>query len=105
MNKQSRTQLKSIIVASALALAAMPSFTGCATITRGTKEALVIETDPPGTEVELSNGLRGTTPTSFKTARKRDLVVTIKKEGYETVTLQIAGAGAAGMAGNIILVA
>jgi len=80
---------------------------GCATITRGTTQALVIESEPPGADVELSNGLRGKTPTSFKVKRNENLVVTIKKEGYETVTAnvtsQVAGAGAAGMAGNVIL--
>ena len=56
---------------------------GCATITRGRKEVLVIESEPSGA------------------------VVTIEKEGYETVRVQVesqvAGAGAAGMAGNVIL--
>lgn len=79
---------------------------GCATITRGTKEVLVVESDPSGADVELSTGLRGKTPTSFKLKRKRDLVVTISKAGYETATInvnsQIAGAGAAGMAGNLV---
>ena len=81
--------------------------TGCATITRGTSEALVVESEPSGADVDLSNGLRGKTPTSFKVKRNENLVVTIKKPGYETVnvnvTCQVAGAGAAGMAGNVLL--
>lgn len=85
----------------------MTAWSGCATITRGTKEALVIESEPNGAQVRLSSGLTGTTPTSFKIPRKGDLTVTVSKDGYETltvnVTTQVAGAGAAGMAGNVLL--
>ncbi len=81
--------------------------TGCATVTRGTTEALVIESEPPGAEVTLSNGLRGKTPGSFKVKRDENLIVTITKEGYEpvtvTVTSQIGTGGAVGMAGNVLL--
>ena len=80
---------------------------GCATITRGTSEAFVIETDPPGAEATLSNGLRCSTPCSLTVKRRGDFVVTIKKEGYETVvsnvTSSVDSGGAAGMAGNVLL--
>jgi hypothetical protein len=82
-------------------------FSGCATVTRGTKDTLVIESEPAGAHVRLSNGLTGKTPTSFKLPRGGDLVVYIEKEGYESlevnVTSQVSGAGGAGMAGNVIL--
>lgn len=82
-------------------------FTGCATVTRGTKDVLVIESDPSGAEVQLSNGMRGKTPTSFKVARRNSLTVSIEKKGYEPLTVQVnpvvAGAGAAGMAGNVLI--
>jgi hypothetical protein len=80
---------------------------GCATITRGTTEALVVNSSPSGAKVTLSNGMTGETPASFKVDRDEELVVTISKPGYETVTVnvncQVAGAGAAGMAGNVIV--
>ena len=80
---------------------------GCATITRGTKDTLVVESDPAGANVTLSNGMTGRTPTSVKLPRKEPVVVTIAKEGYETLTVnvnpQISGAGAAGMAGNVLV--
>lgn len=80
---------------------------GCATITRGTKEALVVESFPSGAEVRLSNGMSGTTPSSFKIPRKGDVAVTVSKPGYETVTVnittQVAKAGAVGMAGNVLI--
>jgi len=83
------------------------ALSGCATITRGRKEVLVIESEPSGAVVTTSTGLSGKTPCTFKVSRKGGFVVTIEKEGYETVRVQVesqvAGAGAAGMAGNVIL--
>ncbi|MFI0398518.1 MAG: PEGA domain-containing protein [Thiolinea sp.] len=83
------------------------TLSGCATVTRGTEEALVIESEPSGAQVKLSNGMTGTTPTSFKVKRKDNLIVTVSKQGYETasinVTSQVAGAGGAAMAGNVLV--
>lgn len=80
---------------------------GCATITRGTTEALVINSSPPGAEVQLSNGMRCKTPCTVEVKRKKDLVLTFEKEGYEshqmTVVSEVAGSGAAGMAGNVLV--
>jgi hypothetical protein len=91
---------------SGLAIASALTFSGCATITRGTTQSLVIESDPPGADVELSNGLRGRTPASFIVKRRENLVVKIKKEGYETVeanvTSSVRDGGGTAMAGNIL---
>jgi hypothetical protein len=80
---------------------------GCASITRGSKDTLVVNSDPSGAIVSLSNGLNGKTPCTFKVSRKGGFVVKIEKEGYETVEVQvegqISGGGAAGMAGNVLL--
>ena len=80
---------------------------GCATITRGSNEAFVIETEPAGAEARLSNRLQCTTPCSLKVKRRGDFVVTIEKNGYQTVratvTSSIDNAGSAGMAGNVLL--
>jgi hypothetical protein len=80
---------------------------GCASITRGTTEAYAVQTKPPGAEVRSSSGWRCETPCSVKVKRRSDFVLTITKPGYEnvtaTVTSSIDGAGAAGMAGNVIL--
>lgn len=80
---------------------------GCATLTRGSSEAFVIETTPSGARAELSNGLSCTTPCSLKVKRRPPLHVTITKPGYKTVRTtvesQVQGGGAAGMAGNVLL--
>lgn len=92
-----------IVVIATLAAAA----SGCATITRGTSESFVINTNPPGAEAHLSNGLFCKTPCSVKVKRRGDFTVKITKDGYEpveaVVTSSIDGGGAAGMAGNVIL--
>lgn len=94
-------------VAGAVVALALVALAGCATITRGTTEAFVIETQPAGAEAKLSNGLYCTTPCSLKVKRKGDFVVTLTKSGYETVaatiTSSVDGGGAAGMAGNLVL--
>ena len=89
-------------------LAALASLQGCATITRGTTEVLVIDTQPPGADVRIDPvGHTCKTPCSVELKRKKDVIVQIEKAGYEpvkvTVLSEIAGAGAAGMAGNAIV--
>lgn len=80
---------------------------GCATVTRGSSEAFVIETDPTGASATLSTGQQCKTPCSLELKRKKEFVVKIEKDGYELVeaniSSQVAGAGAAGMAGNVLL--
>ncbi len=82
-------------------------FTGSATITRGTTEQLVVQSNPSGANVRLDTGQTGITPASFTVPRKRDIVLTVSKEGYQTVsqtdTTKIAGRGAAGLAGNALI--
>ncbi|MGH9457168.1 MAG: PEGA domain-containing protein [Thermoanaerobaculia bacterium] len=93
------------ILAVALSLCALGLATGCATITRGTTDLLVVESEPAGAEVRLSTGLTGTTPCTFRVSRKGGFVVKITKPGYETVEVQVSSkpAGAAGTTGTVIL--
>lgn len=104
MNKMTSIYKTSMMLG--LALASAFIFTGCATICRGTKEVLVIDSNPTNAHVRLSNGMSGYTPTSFKISRDAFLTGIIEKEGYEPSHFQInhetKGAGAAGMAGNIV---
>ncbi|MEH6694055.1 MAG: translation initiation factor 2 [Hyphomonas sp.] len=82
---------------------------GCATVTRGTTEAFLVETEPSGANVSTSLGLSCTpTPCAIpKVKREAEFSVTIEKEGYKTtihnITHQMSGGGGAGMAGNVIL--
>lgn len=79
---------------------------GCATITRGRTEVWSVQTDPAGATVKLSSGEQCTSPCSLQKIRKEPFQATIDLAGYHQVVTQIAsgvkGAGAAGMAGNVI---
>lgn len=90
-----------------LSFLAVTLFSGCATVTRGTNDTLVVESDPPGAAVTLSNGMRDTTPATFKLPRKNNVSVRIERDGYEPVEIevksQISGAGGAGLAGNVLI--
>lgn len=89
------------------ALAAQFFVGGCASIARGTKDTLVVESDPAGAIVHLSTGQSGKTPTSFQLPRKHAFDVYIEREGYEPLAIhvssQISGKGAVGMAGNVLV--
>lgn len=80
----------------------------CATLTRGTEEALEIRTDPSGAIAKIfPTGEMCQTPCALVKKRKDEFVVRIEKEGYKPVEVPvrsvIADSGAAGMAGNVIL--
>ncbi|HTZ21949.1 MAG TPA: PEGA domain-containing protein [Opitutaceae bacterium] len=80
--------------------------TGCATVTRGSKDSLVVETEPPGALVKV-NGQEAMTPCSLKLPRKFEGPVYITKAGYEPLSIQVTShvvtAGGVGMAGNVLI--
>src|SRR3546814_11037286 len=81
--------------------------TGCATITRGSSQAWTVETDPVGADIHLSTGESCTSPCTLQKKRKHPFTVNITKAGYEPVQTQVEStvseAGAAGMAGNVLV--
>ena len=82
------------------------AISGCATITRGSKDFFEIESEPTGASVALSNGLSCVTPCAMELPRKHPFTATFSLEGYKPLTSEVvpkqAGAGTAGMAGNVI---
>ena len=90
-------------------LASVAALASCATVTRGTTTAFVVETIPSGAHVALSTGQEcNATPCTFaRISREAEFSVTVSKPGFETtthaVTHRTAGGGGAGMAGNVIL--
>lgn len=97
--------LRPAAAAGLVLLAGMGS--GCATITRGRSEAWTVNSTPSGATVSLSNGERCETPCTLKLRRKYPFSVEICKAGFHavdtTVQSEISGAGAAGMAGNVLV--
>ena len=80
---------------------------GCASITRGSKEVFVVDTIPQDADVRLSTGMVGKTPASVQVPRSDTLTVFISKPGYKDRTIivasEIGGGGGAAMAGNVFL--
>jgi hypothetical protein len=93
-----------VVVAAAAALG------GCASATRGTTEQISIASTPSGAEATIT-GLEVptacVTPCVVQAKRNADITVSIAKEGYEPqiipLTKDVAGSGAAGFAGNLLL--
>lgn len=97
--------MKQLIIIAPLAF----TLCACATVTRGTKQALEIETEPSGAVVttSLGKGCDATPCAIPKISREAEFTVTIEKDGYKTsthnITHQMSDGGGAGMAGNVIL--
>lgn len=89
-------------------LCAGSSLTACATVTRGSEDAWVINSEPSGAKVETTNGHQcQATPCAIKMKRKSEFTATLSKPGYKPATVQVthktSGAGAAAVAGNVII--
>lgn len=81
--------------------------TGCATLTFGTEQDFVINSDPEGANVVLSTGQICVTPCTLKLKRKHSFDVKLKSECHKTawasVVSEWAGTGIAGMTGNVLI--
>ncbi len=91
-----------------MALCCLEIISGCATLTRGTKETYRIITDPPGATVVFSTGETCVTPCEVEKKRHSAFTVAIEKDGYEPafidVTNKTSTAGTIAMAGNVIMI-
>lgn len=79
---------------------------GCATVTRGSTENLVILTEPDGALVRASIGWSCTTPCEIQIKRRSSFIIDIHKEGYEKVRVFVKPtrqpSGNLALTGNII---
>ena len=99
-----------MIIRLLLATAIVMPCLGCASATRGTTESISIASTPPGATADVSgldNPTACVTPCVVQIKRNADVIVSINKEGYEPqvvpLTKEVAGAGAAGFAGNVLV--
>lgn len=91
-----------------LLVCAVLSVAGCATITRGSNDALIVNSTPTGAQVKMSDGQTcNNTPCTFKVPRKSELNVLITKDDCKhqqvRVTNKVANGGSAAMAGNVLV--
>jgi len=95
--------MKNILLAGACALA----MSGCATITRGTSNQVQLRSNPEEARASTSLGQSCQTPCTITVGRKDEFAVKFEKDGYEPQTVevktQLAGSGAAGFAGNVLI--
>lgn len=94
-------------ILSTLLLAVLVLASGCASVTRGTKDKLKVVSEPAGASIKLSTGQTGITPATFVLPRKKGVVVELSKPGYEAqaviVSSKFSGTGGAALAGNVLI--
>ena len=90
--------MKIILVMMALITAA-----ACGTITHGTSQNIACATNPAGARVITAQRTECTTPCALTLKRKKDDLLTIEKEGYETVNLPVRSVVSGTTAGDILM--
>lgn len=81
---------------------------GCGTVTRGTTESVSITSEPADATIRTSLGHScPQSPCTIEVSRKTKFTAFAEKEGFKPgsifVDTKVAGAGAAGVAGNLII--
>jgi hypothetical protein len=90
-------------VALVLVLVVLASSLGaCGTIVHGSSQSVNFNTNPQGATLHFSDGQTYTTPSQVKLERKKDYVVTITKDGYQTQTVPINSVLSGWLAGNLL---
>jgi hypothetical protein len=96
-------KLSNFLAATVLAL----STAACATVTRGTTNQVQFISEPVGAEVKTTLGQTCITPCMVEVSRKSEFVAVFSKDGYQDASIpvqtRVAGSGAAGFAGNVII--
>ncbi len=70
--------------------------TSCATLFKGTKQEVSINSEPQKAEVYVNGQLMGETPIALKLETKKTYSVEFRKEGYKSKTYQITNHVGAG---------
>lgn len=90
----------------AMAVGVAMALGGCATLTRGTSDEVVVISEPPGAVVTTNLGTGcAATPCTLDVARDAEFTATITKPGYASqsvaVTTQVSSTGAATATENL----
>ena len=86
----------------------LPMVSACASITQGTRDALLLRTDPEGASAMTSNGYScAETPCAIEVPKKQGFTVTFEKDGCEpksvNVITRMSKSGGAAVAGNVLV--
>ena len=74
----------------------------CASFVKGSTESVTVASNPSNANVKVDGMTRGKTPLNVELQRKRDHLVTVEKEGYETVSVPIFKSIGGAVWGNIL---
>lgn len=78
--------MKKKIVLNVLAVASMVAFSGCAGMFSGETQMLTVKSSPDGANVAVNGLVIGQTPLTAPIVKKKDLLLTLTKDGYKEVT-------------------
>lgn len=77
---------KNRIVLCALTLVGAVAFSGCAGMFSGETQMLTVKSSPAGANVSINGMPIGQTPITAPIAKKKDILITLTKDGYKEVT-------------------
>jgi len=77
------------ILLATTAIAGSLLFTGCAGIFSGSTQSLTIKSNVEGADVELNGRTIGQTPLVTMIEKKKDLLITVKKDGYKETSVPL----------------
>jgi hypothetical protein len=82
---------------------ALLAVAGCGMVIHGTSQSIVCTTTPAGAVVRSVDGTTCSTPCTVILKRKKDDLLTIEREGYETATLSVRSVLSISSAANVLL--
>ena len=86
-----------------LSILSLLALASCGALSHGISQDVTCVTAPEGAFVRSANGATCSTPCTVNLKRGKDDILTIEKEGYETVTLPVHSTFSGASAGNILL--
>ena len=93
--------MKRIKYAVVLATASL-GLSGCATVMHGANQSFLIETDPVGATVKMSNGATCTTPCKLELPRRYDFRADLSLDGYRPVYVLVHSKTGGATFGNLL---
>ena len=96
-------KFKSVFLFGLALLALMISHYGCATILGDSNQVISVDSNVPGAEVFLNGKAIGETPLSTTVPKEADAKLEVKKEGYQSQTLEMTTSLTGAFWGNILI--
>ena len=85
-----------------LLLIAVLAANGCATMSHGRSQPVIVRSDPPGARILVGGEPAGVTP-DFVTLSRRGAVITLEKDGFEPAGIEVPRSMAEMLLGDVAL--